>query len=143
VPENVWEYRLSELRKIGCNAIRTSHNPPAPEFLDLCDRMGFLVMDEFCDKWEPPHYLAFETRWRNDIASWVRRDRTHPSVILWSVGNENDRPGTPYLDHYLSMRCAAVRVIGLFYWTGIDYLGEAYRSWPHIAMTGRDRYPSF
>jgi len=221
VPDSLWEFRLGELKRIGCNAIRTSHNPPSDAFLDLCDRLGFLVMDEFCDKWEPPHYLEFEERWEKDLEAWIRRDRNHPSVVVYSVGNENDHPGSPYLDSLLPKLCGKVReldptrpvlaglerggdaagqasrvmasaasldlvginygeqwygeilerspealvmgtenyvyytslpgkreafveknawqyvmeddrVLGSFYWAGIDYLGEAYRAWPRI-----------
>jgi beta-galactosidase len=78
---------------MGCNAIRTSHNPPSPELLDLCDQMGFLVMDEAFDEWkenkEPKGYGKFFDQWSEpDLASMVDRDRNHPSVILWSIGNE-------------------------------------------------------
>lgn len=109
VPENVWESRLRLLRKLGCNAIRTSHNPPAPEVLDLCDRMGFVVMDEFCDKWEPPHFIGFARNWKRSLTDWIHRDRNHPSVIMWSVGNENDLPGTDYLLSRYRLLCDEVR----------------------------------
>ncbi|MEO6391453.1 MAG: glycoside hydrolase family 2 TIM barrel-domain containing protein, partial [Pyrinomonadaceae bacterium] len=93
VPLSVWERRLNELRKLGVNAIRTAHNPPAPEFLDLCDRMGFLVMDELFDQWtlakNPYDYhLAFNEWSKIDVRDTVRRDRNHPSVIIYSAGNE-------------------------------------------------------
>lgn len=113
IPVEVWERRLRILKEGGCNAIRTSHNPPAPEFLDLCDRMGFLVMDEAFDEWNkakkkwvdgwngtkfsldgyPP---AFEKWADRDIQAMVVRDRNHPSVIMWSIGNEIDYPTDPY-----------------------------------------------
>jgi beta-galactosidase len=98
VPLGVWEYRLEELRKLGCNAIRTAHNPPAPEFLDLCDRMGFLVMDEMFDCWtvakNPFDYHLYFNEWsKTDTADTIRRDRNHPSVVVYSVGNEiHDTP---------------------------------------------------
>ena len=87
------ERQLALLRQVGCNAIRTSHNPPAPEFLDLCDRMGFLVMDEFSDTWtiaKKPNGYATDFAWWSepDVRAMVRRDRHHPSVVLWSIGNE-------------------------------------------------------
>ena len=96
VPERVWERRFATLREMGCNAIRTSHNPPAPEFLDLCDRMGFLVMDESFDEWKAGKgqvrgngYSRIFDEWHGrDVADFVRRDRNHPSVVLWSCGNE-------------------------------------------------------
>ena len=96
VPERVWERRLEVLREMGCNAIRTSHNPPAPEFLDLCDRMGFLVMNEAFDEWMAGKgqvrgngYSLYFADWHErDVTDFVRRDRNHPSVVLWSCGNE-------------------------------------------------------
>jgi len=96
VPEPVWERRFEILRAMGANAIRTSHNPPAPEFLDLCDRMGFLVMNEAFDEWEvgKPQvhgngYSRYYDEWHErDVTDFVRRDRNHPSVALWSCGNE-------------------------------------------------------
>ena len=98
VPLAVWERRLIALRKIGVNAIRTAHNPPAPEFLDLADRMGFLVMDEMFDCWtvaknEYDYHLYFMNWYVRDTTDNVMRDRNHPSVILWSAGNEiHDTP---------------------------------------------------
>ncbi len=85
--------QLEMLRELGCNAIRLSHNPPAPELLDLTDRMGFLVIDEIFDSWErkkTPHdfHLIFPDWHEADTRSFVRRDRNHPSVIAWSFGNE-------------------------------------------------------
>jgi beta-galactosidase len=93
VPERVWERRLETLKKMGCNGIRSSHNPPAPEFLDLCDRMGFLVMDESFDEWRIGkvaygYHEHFDDWAARDTVSMVHRDRNHPSIVLWSVGNE-------------------------------------------------------
>ncbi len=93
VPLRVWERRLEQLRRLGVNAIRTAHNPPAPEFLDLCDRMGFLVMDELFDCWTvaktPYDYHRHFIDWAHaDVRDTVLRDRNHPSVILYSAGNE-------------------------------------------------------
>jgi beta-galactosidase len=98
VPLAAWERRLTALRALGVNAIRTAHNPPAPEFLDLADRMGFLVMDEMFDCWtvakNPYDYHLYFKEWSlRDTADTVRRDRNHPSIILWSAGNEiHDTP---------------------------------------------------
>ena len=98
VPLAAWERRLTALRALGVNAIRTAHNPPAPEFLDLADRMGFLVMDEMFDCWtvakNPYDYHLYFRDWsERDEAATIRRDRNHPSIILWSVGNEiHDTP---------------------------------------------------
>jgi beta-galactosidase len=96
VPERVWERRLEILREMGCNAIRTSHNPYAAEFMDLCDRMGFLVMNEAFDEWKvgkgqigPYGYANYFDEWyQRDVRDFIHRDRNHPSVVLWSAGNE-------------------------------------------------------
>lgn len=91
--ERAAERQLQELQEMGCNAIRTSHNPPAPEFLELADRMGFLVMDEIFDAWvrqKTPFdfHLIFPDWHEQDLLAFICRDRNHPSVFLWSVGNE-------------------------------------------------------
>lgn len=95
VPLRAWERRLELLREAGVNAIRTGHNPFAPEFLDLCDRMGFLVLNETFDTWnaakpngEKGYNLYFTEWWEKDTRDMVLRDRNHPSVILYSIGNE-------------------------------------------------------
>jgi len=87
------ERQLEMLRQMGCNAIRTAHNPPAAELLALTDRMGFLVLDEIFDVWERKKtpldfHLIFPDWHEQDIRAFIRRDRNHPSVILWSFGNE-------------------------------------------------------
>lgn len=87
------ERQLHILREMGTNAIRTAHNPPAPELLELCDRMGFLVLDEFTDTWRIPkkpngYALLFDDWGTADLTALIRRDRNHPSVIAWSTGNE-------------------------------------------------------
>ncbi len=113
VPPEVWRRRLQNLKAIGANAIRMSHNPQAPVLYDLCDEMGFLVMDEASDEWEFPKrkwikgwnvgepsydgsYDFFEEWIERDVTDMVRRDRNHPSVFLWSIGNEVDYPNDPY-----------------------------------------------
>ncbi len=95
VPLGVWEERFKLLKQAGVNAIRTSHNPVAPEFLDLCDKMGFLVMDETFDTWTAPKHngekgynLIFKEWWERDTRDMVLRDRNHPSIVIYSVGNE-------------------------------------------------------
>jgi beta-galactosidase len=115
IPLEIWERRLAVLKSLGVNAIRTSHNPPAPEFLDLCDRLGFLVMDEAFDEFTPAknkwvvgwnqgvpgrfgyseHFADWSVR---DIQDMVRRDRNHPSIVMWSIGNEIDYPNDPFTD---------------------------------------------
>ena len=93
VPLRAWERRLAALKQLGVNAIRTAHNPPAPEFLDLTDRMGFLVMDEMFDAWtvgkNPYDYHLYFRDWSlRDAGDTVQRDRNHPSIVIYSVGNE-------------------------------------------------------
>lgn len=87
------ERQLEMLRELGCNAIRMAHNPPAPELLDLTDRMGFLVIDELFDMWERKKtpldfHLIFADWHEPDLRAFVRRDRNHPSIMAWSFGNE-------------------------------------------------------
>ncbi len=87
------ERQLEILKEMGCNGIRTSHNPPAPELLDLCDRMGFIVMDEAFDMWRKRKtefdYSNFFNEWHErDIADMMLRDRNHPCIFIWSIGNE-------------------------------------------------------
>lgn len=113
VPKEVWRERLLILKEIGCNGIRMSHNPHLPVLYDLCDEMGFLVMDEAFDEWEyekkkwiegwnrgTPGFQGaasfFEAWGERDLASMVKRDRNHPSIIMWSIGNEVDYPNDPY-----------------------------------------------
>ena len=88
-----FERQLQILKAMGCNALRTSHNPPSPELLDLCDQMGFLVMDECFDEWKlnktKEGYGRFFDEWsQKDLVSMLHRDRNHPSIIIWSIGNE-------------------------------------------------------
>lgn len=114
VPRDVLARRLRLLQGIGVNAIRCSHNPMSPELYELCDKMGFLVMDEAFDEWEIGKrkwvegrnvgtaqrygYSDYFKQWSDrDCADMVRRDRNHPSVILWSIGNEIDYPTDPYV----------------------------------------------
>lgn len=99
----IWERRLKKLKDMGCNGIRCAHNPPSPEFLDLCDELGFLVMDEICDEWmlgknKNHNYFSenfsygysqfFKNNVEADLVKMIHRDFNHPSVILWSIGNE-------------------------------------------------------
>ncbi len=93
VNERAIERQLQILKAMGCNGIRCSHNPPSPQLLDLCDRMGFLVMDEAFDMWhrrKTEHdYARFFETWANlDLSDLVKRDRNHPSIVIWSIGNE-------------------------------------------------------
>ena len=89
VPDRAYERRLLILKEFGTNAIRCSHNPPSPEFLNYCDSIGFLVIDEAFDKWKSGYYEEFfDSSWQQDISDMVIRDRNHPSVFMWSIGNE-------------------------------------------------------
>lgn len=120
VPREVWKRRLVNLKAMGCNAIRMSHNPQAPDVYELCDEIGMLVMDEAFDEWEfakrkwisgwnigTPGFegaASFFNEWSDrDLADMILRDRNHASIVMWSIGNEVDYPNDPYshpvLDH--------------------------------------------
>lgn len=145
VPKTVWKRRLQELKAIGVNAIRMSHNPHAPELYDLCDELGLLVMDEASDEWEFPKrkwmkgwnqgapgfqgtYTYFEEWIDRDVADMVRRDRCHPSIFMWSIGNEVDYPNDPYSHPVLNGN-------------GSDFTQPAYGGYkpnqPHAECIGR------
>lgn len=113
VYRKTWARRLRKFKDMGCNAIRMSHNPMMPELYDLCDEMGFYVIDEAFDEWEgcknkwstghnvypPKHYGYSEyfPQWHeHDLKTMIRRDRNHPCVMMWSIGNEIDYPNDPY-----------------------------------------------
>ena len=113
VPKEVWRRRLANLKEIGVNAIRTSHNPQATALYELCDEMGFFVMNEAFDEWEfakrkwlegwnvgtpgfEGTYDFFEEWGERDLADLVQRDRNHISIFAWSIGNEVDYPNDPY-----------------------------------------------
>lgn len=119
VPVKVWERRLRTLKEAGVNAIRMAHNPHMPELYDLCDQLGFLVQDEAFDEWElgKNKWLAgwnvgapgkdgphdhFAEWGEADLRDMVLRDRNHPSVIMWSIGNEIDYPNDPYSHEVLN-----------------------------------------
>ena len=114
VPKAVWARRLAKFKDAGTNALRTAHNPPDPLLLDLCDEMGLMVMDEAFDEWEgtknkwwqghnvyPPKRFGYAEDFplwhRDDLEGMVRRDRNHPSIVLWSIVNEIDYPNDPYV----------------------------------------------
>ena len=113
VPREVWKRRLLTLKEIGVNAIRTSHNPQAPDLYELCDELGLLVLDEAFDEWEFPKrkwiegwnvgtpgfqgtFDFFEEWGEKDLGDMIKRDRNHPSIFAWSIGNEVDYPNDPY-----------------------------------------------
>lgn len=114
VPSDVWKRRLEKFKESGCNAVRTAHNPPSSDLLDLCDSLGFLVMDEAFDEWEgaknkwwqghnvyPPKRYGYAEDFplwhKADLEAMILRDRNHPCVIMWSIGNEIDYPNDPYV----------------------------------------------
>jgi beta-galactosidase len=106
------ERQLEILKEMGCNAIRTSHNPPAPELLDIADRLGFVVMDEAFDCWirgktRNDYHLLFPDWHEKDLRALVRRDRNHPCVVLWSIGNEIAEQGSP-AGHKVAAELAAI-----------------------------------
>ena len=104
--------QLQLLKEMGCNAIRTAHNPPSVELLDLCDSMGFLVMDELYDTWAKKknkfdQSIDFKNDHQDDVENWIRRDRNHASVFMWSIGNEIreqfDSTGSRYASELASL----------------------------------------
>jgi beta-galactosidase len=104
--EKALERQIRILKEMGCNAIRTSHNPPAPELLNLCDRMGILVLDEAFDCWKkgkmPNDYSTLFAKWHEkDIRALVKRDRNHPCIVAWSSGNEVWEQNDVKLSQYL------------------------------------------
>ena len=93
IPEKVLRFRIMQLKNMGCNAIRTAHNPQTPVFYDICDEVGMLVMDELFDGWLKKAANdygadAFKDWWQRDLTDWIKRDRNHPSVVIYSMGNE-------------------------------------------------------
>jgi beta-galactosidase/beta-glucuronidase len=86
VPDSIHEFRIRRLLEMGCNAYRCAHNPPAPEILDACDRLGMLVIDESRNFGSSPEHLE-------QLRTMVRRDRNHPSVVLWSICIRGSNPG--------------------------------------------------
>ncbi len=119
IPRQEIARRLDILKELGCNAIRTSHNPFSTDFIDLCDEKGFLVLDEAFDEWELPKkkwiegwnkgipgkdgYSSYFSDWHvTDLNDMILRDRNHPSIIMWSIGNEIDYPNDPYTHQILN-----------------------------------------
>jgi beta-galactosidase len=119
VPKEVWARRLQKLKEVGCNAIRMSHYPHQDYLYDLCDQMGFLVMDEAFDEWElgknkwvagwnegtpvKDGYHEYFKEWaERDLEDMILRNRNHPSIVMWSIGNEIDYPNDPYSHEILS-----------------------------------------
>jgi beta-galactosidase len=128
IPDRILEQRLLLLKCIGSNAVRTGHTPFPPTFYDLCDRMGLLVLDEVFDGWRKKAKFdygatAFNEWWQRDLTDWVRRDRNHACVFLWSIGNETgdeDRFGMTKIIHDLDPTRATTGGQCLF---GVDVSG--------------------
>ena len=127
--------RIKKLKEIGFNAIRTAHNPPSSAFLEACDRLGMFVFNEAFDVWgmmkQPGDYsMFFDTDWEKDLTAFVKRDRCHPSVIIWSTGNEILEHGGLYNGYTLATRIANLvhaldssRPVSngiCSFWTGLD-----------------------
>ncbi|HEU5396253.1 MAG TPA: beta-galactosidase GalB, partial [Verrucomicrobiae bacterium] len=159
--------QLEELRRMGANAIRTSHNPPAPELLDLADAMGFLVLDEAFDCWQRgktpnDYHLLFDDWHEPDLRAQIRRDRNHPSVILWSIGNEvgeqytgaegaavatnlyaiaHDEDPTRPVTCAMNFAKPDMPLPAVLDVLGLNYQGEGIRDTPEFAGTDRIRTP--
>jgi beta-galactosidase len=132
VPKEVWERRLKILKESGCNSIRMSHYPHQDYLYDLCDQMGFLVMDEAFDEWELPKnkwiegwnvgtpgkqgtYDYFSEWSERDLGDMIKRNRNHPSIIMWSIGNEIDYPNDPYTHEILNGNARNPQIFGKGY----------------------------
>lgn len=104
VTPEIWKDRLTAFKKMGCNAVRIAHHIPASELLDLCDELGLLVYEEPFDKWTGGSYRRyFETEWQRDLECMVRRDRNHPCIFIWGVGNEVENQGQQSMLNILRM----------------------------------------
>lgn len=139
VPLDVWRRRLETLKAGGCNAIRTAHNPFSEDFLDLCDEMGLLVQEEFYDEWDNPkdkrnngeekevsyitqgHAEYFREYAKSDLQNVMKRDRNHPSIIQWSIGNEIEWTYTKYND---ASGYFGIDADGYYFWSLPPYSQE-------------------
>lgn len=161
------ERQLEILREMGCNAVRMSHNPPAPELLELMDRMGFLVIDEIFDSWQRKKtpldfHLIFPDWHEPDLRAMIRRDRNHPSVVIWSVGNEvgeqytgdegaavgralceiaHDEDPTRPTTTAMNYAKPAMPLPAVVDVIGLNYQGEGIRQEPEFEGTDRIRTP--
>lgn len=153
VPLDVWKRRLKLLKECGCNAIRTAHNPASEDFLDLCDEMGFLVQEEFFDEWDNPkdkrkngvekfvddlsrgHAEFFREYAKEDVQNIVKRDRNHPCIFQWSIGNEIEWTYTKYNN---ATGYFGKDATGVYTWTLPPYSKEKIRK--NINKIPRDYY---
>ncbi|MCS0613611.1 DUF4982 domain-containing protein [Massilia kyonggiensis] len=161
------ERQLETMREMGVNAIRFSHNPPAPEMLELCDRMGMLAVDEIFDAWEAKKtnldsHLLFPDWHEADLRAMIRRDRNHPSVLMWSVGNEvleqrtargaelarelvgiaHDEDPTRPVTAGNHLARAEDAITGVFDVIGVNYRGAGMRSIPPSYPSYRAAFPN-
>jgi beta-galactosidase len=128
IPDGILERRLHLLKDMGVNAIRTAHNPHPPFFYDLCDRMGFLVLDEIYDGWyrkvENEYVDRFyKTQWHSDVKNWILRDRNHVSVFAWSLGNETGLEDVNHMSQYVHALDPTRPTTGGMMTTGVDVSG--------------------
>lgn len=139
------ERRVETLKASGYNAIRTSHNPPSRDFLDACDRLGMMVIDEAFDCWESgnknpdDYHVYFKEWWKRDLESMILRDRNHPSVILWSIGNEINERAEPHgVEIGAALRDAAHKLDPTRLVTA-----AICHAWDHPGATWKDMQPAF
>jgi beta-galactosidase len=130
------ERQLEILKSFGCNGIRTSHNPPAPELLELCDKMGFIVMDEAFDMWAKQKtkfdYHLYWKKWhKKDLEDQILRDRNHPSIVMWSIGNEIREQGDSTGTSIAKELCAIVKSLDTTRLT-VDANDHPYPRWNYI-----------
>lgn len=153
VPLDVWKRRLLKLKDCGCNAIRTAHNPASEDFLDLCDELGFLVQEEFYDEWDNPkdkryngnekkvdyitrgHAEFFKDYAKSDLQDTILRDRNHPCIFQWSIGNEIEWTYPKYND---ATGYFGANANGNYFWTLPPYSPEEIRE--NIKKLPMDKY---
>lgn len=129
VTKELLKERLAELKKIGCNAIRPAHHVFLPQFLELCDEMGFYVYEECFDKWTGGAYgRYYQTEWEKDLACMVKRDRNHPCILFWGVGNEVENQAHASMLSMLEKHVAKIK----------EYDGTR---WVSVAMNPHFSYP--
>jgi beta-galactosidase len=138
------ERRVELMKAYGFNAIRTAHNPPSRAFLDACDRLGMLVIDEAFDMWErqknpDDYHLYFKDWWQRDLESMILRDRNHPSVIMWSIGNEIPERGAPSGVAIADKMAAAIRPLD----TTRPVTAGICEFWDDRSKTWADTAPAF
>jgi len=139
------ERKIELLKAAGFDAVRTSHNPPSPAFLDACDRLGMLVIDEAFDCWDQQKASAdyssyFDDWWQRDLDAMVMRDRNHPSVVMWSLGNELPQAGTPdglrvgtmLADRARNLDVTRPLTAGIFWYNGIHAADGSRWKWTDV-----------